>query len=101
MFRLLLTCLLALAATVTVASEPIWPGGIAWFDLGPATGEAPVVEFDGNRVLVVNDDKSKDGSAIVMLNGASGTISNCNFVNCQTDPDFGDFHYNSIFGTNI
>ena len=56
MIRLLLTCLLALAATVTVASEPTWPGGIAWFDLGPATGEAPVVEFDGNRVLVVNDD---------------------------------------------
>ena len=56
MRRILLSCLVTLAATCAVASEPSWPGGVAYLDLGPATGEVPVVEFNGKRVLVVKDD---------------------------------------------
>jgi len=38
-----------------VADGDAWPGGIAFLDLGPAESAAPVVEFDGRRVLVMND----------------------------------------------
>ncbi len=37
------------------AADAAWPGGIALIDLGAATGATPVVEYDGKRVLVMND----------------------------------------------
>lgn len=56
MMKPLLTLLLVFAGTVATADDLAWPGGVAWVDLGPAAGEAPVVEFNGKRVLVLNDD---------------------------------------------
>ena len=43
-------------SAVSFAQESAWPGGIAALDLGPAEGAPPVVEFEGKRVLVMNDD---------------------------------------------
>jgi murein DD-endopeptidase MepM/ murein hydrolase activator NlpD len=49
--------LLALLAPVALAAgeETAWPGGIAFIELGPADGAPPVVEYDGKRVLVMQD----------------------------------------------
>ena len=54
MRALFLTVLLSLPALS--AADAAWPGGIAFLDLGEASGEPPVVEFDGKRVLVMNND---------------------------------------------
>jgi len=75
MIRILLTCLVTLAATCAVASDPSWPGGVAWVDLGPATGEAPVVEFNSKRVLVVNDDGHWRAVVGVPLSAEAGPAS--------------------------
>jgi len=56
MMKPLFTLLLVFAGTIAAADDLAWPGGLAWVDLGPAVGEAPVVEFNGKRVLVVNDN---------------------------------------------
>jgi hypothetical protein len=52
--RLLLLALLAPVA-LAAAEETAWPGGIAFIELGPADGAPPVVEYDGKRVLVMQD----------------------------------------------
>jgi murein DD-endopeptidase MepM/ murein hydrolase activator NlpD len=49
---LLLLCLLATHAS---ADTTTWPGGVAKINLGPASGIAPQVEFNGKRVLVMNN----------------------------------------------
>ena len=54
--RLATAIFLLCLSAATAAQDPSWPGGVAYLDLGPATGETPVVEFDGKRVLVANDD---------------------------------------------
>lgn len=58
MLRFLFTLLLVLAGAGTAADtqSSSRPGGLAYLDLGAATGEAPVVEFNGKRVLVLNED---------------------------------------------
>ena len=38
-----------------IADDAAWPGGIAFINLGPAAGTAPLVEYDGKRVLILND----------------------------------------------
>lgn len=44
-------------AIATHASDgSAWPGGIAFVELGAADGPAPVVEYDGKRVLVMQED---------------------------------------------
>ena len=56
-----MTRLLGMLAAITMAAgaaaeaNSAWPGGIAFIDLGSADGPAPVVEYDGKRVLVIND----------------------------------------------
>ena len=58
MIRPILFSLLLLVASGTSAGESTWPGGIAIIDLGAAQGVAPVApvaQFDGKRVLVMND----------------------------------------------
>lgn len=55
MIKLLLTLLLVLAGPIATADDLAWPGGVAYLDLGAASGEAPVVEFNGKRVLVLNN----------------------------------------------
>ena len=46
--------LLAIGCLAQAADEGAWPGGIAFIDLGPATGTEPVVRYEGRRVLVMN-----------------------------------------------
>jgi len=47
--------LLAVCCFAQAAGEGAWPGGIAFLDLGPAAGTAPVVDYAGHRVLVMNE----------------------------------------------
>ncbi|MFC1635889.1 choice-of-anchor Q domain-containing protein [Planctomycetota bacterium] len=80
-------------------------GGITsnpeWFDIlsGSADENLTDVELqaylDGNPVgsaghLVVNDDKTNDGGAITIHNGAVGTIQSCDFLNNYTPAGGGD-----------
>ncbi len=54
--RLHILALLVFALWLDVAAaDSAWPGGIALVDLGAADGAAPVVEYDGKRVLVMNN----------------------------------------------
>ncbi len=55
MIRGILLSLLVLLSSTTSASVTTWPGGIAFIDLGTAQGAAPVAEFNGKRVLVMNE----------------------------------------------
>ena len=79
-------------------------GGIednpGWFDIlsGSADDDLTDVELqaylDANPVgsaghLVVNDDKRDDGGAVCILNGAAGTIKNCDFSNNTAVDDGG------------
>ena len=55
MARPILLSILLIVCSATSASEPTWPGGINFIDLGEAQGAAPVAKFNGKRVLVMND----------------------------------------------
>ena len=55
MARVLLVLQL-LVCSLHAAADEAWPGGVAFIDLGAADGPAPVVEYDGKRVLVMNDN---------------------------------------------
>jgi hypothetical protein len=70
MIRLLLVLLLVCANTF--ADEAAWPGGIAFVDLGPAEGAAPVVEYNGKRVLVTRDDGRWRAAVGVPLDASAG-----------------------------
>ncbi len=69
---LILALLLAIPA---VADEAAWPGGIARLDVGPADGDPPVVEFDGHRVLVLEDDGRWQAVVGVPLSASTGRAS--------------------------
>lgn len=45
---LLVLCL----STAAIAQDAAWPGGVARIDLGPVSSTAPVVDYDGKRILV-------------------------------------------------
>lgn len=70
-FYLLLLVFPMLAA----ADDSAWPGGIAKLDLGPAEGAVPVVEFDGNRVLVMKAEGRWHAVVGVPLSADVGTAS--------------------------
>jgi murein DD-endopeptidase MepM/ murein hydrolase activator NlpD len=53
--RLAWLLLLAVGCLARAAGEGAWPGGIAFIDLGPAAGTPPVVDYEGHRVLVMNE----------------------------------------------
>lgn len=67
--------LLALLLPAIADADSAWPGGIAFLDLGPADGEPPVVEFDGKRVLVMNDDGQWRAAVGVPLAAETGRAS--------------------------
>ena len=84
--------------TLTTAQEE--NGGITdnpgWFDILSGSADDNLTDaelqayLDANPVgsaghLVVNDDKSDDGGAVCILNGADGTIRNCTFSNNTAD----------------
>ena len=88
----------------TLATAQGENGGIednpGWFEVlsGGADDNLTDVElqayFDANPPgsaghLVVNDDKRDDGGAVCILNGADGTIRNCDFSNNTADDDGG------------
>lgn len=50
------TLLLFLIASNAMADTAAWPGGIARIDLGPVNGAAPRVDYQGKRVLVLDED---------------------------------------------
>ena len=80
-------------------------GGITdnpeWFDILSGSADENLTDaelqayLDGNPVgsaghLVVNDDKTNDGGAITIHNGAVGTIQSCDFLNNYTPAGGGD-----------
>lgn len=67
--------LLLLLAVAAAADESTWPGGIVRLDLGQAEGAPPVVEFDGKRVLVMNDDGRWQAVVGVPLSAGIGRAS--------------------------
>jgi murein DD-endopeptidase MepM/ murein hydrolase activator NlpD len=67
--------LLALFLPALANADSAWPGGIAFLDLGPADGEPPVVEFDGKRVLVMNDGGQWRAAVGVPLAAETGRAS--------------------------
>lgn len=69
------TIFLLFLNAVACAQSSSWPGGVAYLDLGPATDEAPVVEFNGKRVLVVNDDGHWRAVVGVPLSAEAGPAS--------------------------
>lgn len=72
MSRSLLILFAALFASAAYAETTSWPGGIAKIDLGPATETAPTVEFDGKRVLVLNDNGRWQAVVGIPLSAAIG-----------------------------
>ena len=67
--------LLALLLPAVAGADTAWPGGIAFLDLGPAEGAPPVVEFDGKRVLVMNQGGQWRAAVGVPLSASTGRAS--------------------------
>ncbi|MDH3612677.1 MAG: peptidoglycan DD-metalloendopeptidase family protein [Gammaproteobacteria bacterium] len=54
--RFVATVFFLCLGSVAYSQESTWPGGIAFIELGAVEGTAPVVEYNGKRVLVMNDN---------------------------------------------
>ncbi len=67
--------LLAALLPAVVNADTAWPGGIAFLELGPAEGAPPVVEYDGKRVLVMNDNGRWRAAVGVPLAADTGRAS--------------------------
>ena len=68
--------ILALCLSAAANSQSsAWPGGIATLDLGPASGAPPTVEFNGDRVLVMNDAGNWRAVVGVPLSAETGLAS--------------------------
>ncbi len=72
--RFALILLLAAPLASAVENSPR-PGGIAVMDLGPATGDAPVVSYGEQRVLVYEDDGRYLAAVGLSLDESSGSTS--------------------------
>lgn len=66
---------LLLFAAAGARADSAWPGGIAFIDLGPAGTAAPVVEYDGKRVLVMNADGRWQAAIGVPLDADTGSAT--------------------------
>jgi murein DD-endopeptidase MepM/ murein hydrolase activator NlpD len=58
-----------------MSDETVWPGGIAFIDLGVAEDAAPEVEYDGKRVLVMRRDGHWWAAIGVPLSTSTGKAS--------------------------
>jgi murein DD-endopeptidase MepM/ murein hydrolase activator NlpD len=67
--------LLLLCGAPAWAGGDTWPGGIAIIDLGAAGGQPPVVEYDGRRVLVMQDGGRWRAAVGIPLDAAPGEAS--------------------------
>ena len=74
-FALILLLLMLYLSTGVMAQDAAWPGGVAKIDLGAATGEVPVVNYDNKRVLVANKDGRWQAIIGVNLDAALGSSS--------------------------
>ena len=72
---LIFALLIAVTWSCPAAADSAWPGGIAFIDLGVATGAAPVIEYDGKRVLVMNNDGRWRAAVGVPLDAPLGDAS--------------------------
>ena len=86
MLRLLAITLLSWSAGAA-ADIAAWPGGIAFLDLGEANGPTPTVEYDGKRVLVMNDAGRWRAAIGIPLDAATGraTVSLPNDITLSFD----------------
>ena len=75
MSRVFLACLLLCLSAALIADDGAWPGGVAFIDLGAAKGTAPVVEFNGKRALVMNEDGNWRAVIGVPLSAAVGSAT--------------------------
>lgn len=75
MIRSMTFAVLIVMSAYATADNTVWPGGIAFVDLGPATGTPPLVEYDGKRVLVLNDEGQWRAAIGVNLGTAVGEAS--------------------------
>lgn len=66
---------ICLVAANALADVTTWPGGIAIIDLGPAGETAPVVEFQGSRVLVSGYNERWQAVVGVPLDASTGHAS--------------------------
>lgn len=67
--------LLGLLLPAVAGADSTWPGGIAFLDLGTAEGAAPVVEFNGKRVLVMREGGRWRAAVGVPLSAETGRAS--------------------------
>ena len=73
--KLVATIFLFCASSVVWAQSSAWPGGIAYIDLGPAEGTAPLVTYDNKRVLVRKIDGNWQAVIGVPLSRETGKAS--------------------------
>jgi len=73
--KFIATTFFLFVSAVSLAQQPAWPGGVAFIDLGAAEGTAPVVEYDGKRVLVFDDNGQWRAAVGVALSKPVGSAS--------------------------
>lgn len=73
--RSVATVFLLILSAVAFSQESAWPGGIAFVDLGPAEGAAPLVTYDNKRVLIMRKDDNWQAVIGVPLNKEAGKAS--------------------------
>lgn len=71
-FALILLCL---GSAAMAQQDGAWPGGVARIDLGPASGEAPVVHYGEKRVLVASKNGRWQAVVGVNLDAALGSAA--------------------------
>ncbi len=72
MTKQLIALILGACASLAIADDSAWPGGIAFLDLGPAGDVAPRAEYDGKRVLVMRENGRWRAAIGVPLDAAIG-----------------------------
>ena len=85
--------LLSLIATCAMADTAAWPGGIARIDLGPVSGAAPRVDYQGKRVLVLDEDGRWQAVIGIPLDATLGRTSVAISGGTTIEFDVGDHAY--------
>jgi murein DD-endopeptidase MepM/ murein hydrolase activator NlpD len=80
MTRYISILLLLAQVGAVAAAEVAWPGGVAFIELGTADEPAPVVEYDGKRVLVMREGNRWRAAVGVPLDAKPGR-ANLRFAN--------------------
>jgi len=70
-----ITLLLCASPVAAAPDHSPWPGGVAFVELGPADSPAPLVEYAGQRVLVVNDGEHWLAAVGIPLDALAGETS--------------------------